>query len=310
MGSRLRHMGLGRQRDALALVVSDRRTRLGLSVRELARRAGVSPAYVTAIEAGRSSSTGRPPAISLDVAAGLAAALEMDVQSIVSAGIQKSLHERASHVLLYCLDGAHVDVMNALDERYGDRVDAWLHFADPREPVSSCAKQTIVSWSFGQYPYDSPVLDPELLLAAVESTVVSHLATLRGKRVGIAITDCSAVMRYVSNAATEVELESRWHSEVQRIWRTHLGSDPVVDVCGYYERDLLALGLTIDQLSTALDLIRRHDEVLALDSDGSFFTGQSSVQRLLASARPAGANEHSWRLLVDAAAETLARAGV
>ena len=206
LASRLGHMGLGRQRDALALLVSDRRTRLGLSVRELARRAGVSPAYVSAIETGRSSSTGRPPVISLDVAAGLAAALEMDVQTIVSAGTQRLADDRASHVLLYCLDGAHVDVMNALNERYGDRVDHWLHFADPREPVSSCVKQTVVSWPFGQYPYESPVLDPELLLAAVESTVVSHAATLRGKRVGIAITDCSAVMRYVSNAATEVEL--------------------------------------------------------------------------------------------------------
>jgi len=299
-------MELGKQQP-IARLVSDRRAQLGLSVRELARRAGVSASYISAIESGRSSSTGRPPLISLEVATGLASALDIDVKSIVAAGTQRLVNDHSAHVLLYSLDGANVDVMAALDERYGDRVDHWLHFADPREPISSLAKQTVVSWSFGQYPYESSLLDPDALIAAVENAVVMNAHVLRGKRVGIAITDCSAVMRYVSNAATEVELETRWHDEVKRIWRTHLGSDPVIDVCGYSQRDLLALGLTIDQLSTALDLIRRHDEVLVLGDDGNLFTGPSSVRRVLAGARPVGASEDSWTVLVHAAAETLAR---
>src|SRR5690242_20266015 len=45
----------------LGIEVRDRRTRLGLSVRALARHAGVSPAYITAIETARNPSTGRPP---------------------------------------------------------------------------------------------------------------------------------------------------------------------------------------------------------------------------------------------------------
>jgi len=301
-------MGKAPQRDSIAMVVFDHRVRLGLSVRELARRAGVSAAYISAIESGRSSTTGRPPVISLDVATGLAAALELDVLELVNAGRQAPISNSSGHVLLFALDGATPDVMSVLNDRYGDLVDHWLHIADPRGPVSSFARQTVVVWPFGHNPYDSTVLDPDQLLKAVEEVVVAHAPQLRGKRVGMAITDCSAVMRFVANASTEVELESRWHQEVQRIWRTHLDAEPAMDVCGYFQKDLLALGLTIDQLSTILDLIRWHDEVVSLAPDGHVIAGPASVRRLLADVRPMGVSETSWDMLVSAAADGLTRA--
>ena len=63
--------------EAFGRRVRDQRTRLGLSVRALASKAGISAAYVTSIEVGRNPTTGKPPAPSIQVVRRLAAALEL-----------------------------------------------------------------------------------------------------------------------------------------------------------------------------------------------------------------------------------------
>ena len=72
----------------LGTEVRDRRTRLGLSVRALAKHAGVSPAYITAIETAHNPSTGRPPVPSLAIVTRLAAALGLDLETLARPGPQ------------------------------------------------------------------------------------------------------------------------------------------------------------------------------------------------------------------------------
>jgi hypothetical protein len=120
--------------------------------------------------------------------------------------------------------------------------------------------------------------------------------------------DCSAVMRYVQNAADEVEFEREWHAGVHRIWHEHLQSEPAVDVCGYRHADVEALGLTIDQLGTALTLIGNHDRVVVAESDDAIITGRAAIRRILAGTRPVGVSASAWRELTQAAADALAAA--
>ena len=284
--------------------VRDRRTALGLSVRALAQAAGVSAGYVTAIENGRSASTGRAPEVSLRVLDGIAAALGCTVDELTGS----RTHADAPHVLLYCVD-ATGPLFATVDATFGADVDHWIYIADPRHAeVAPKGRATICTWELGAFPYGSAHLEPQDILTALEREVAKVAATLKGQRVGLAIMDCSAVMRYVQNAADEVAFEREWHDGVHRIWHDHLQSEPAVDVCGYRHTDVDALGLTIDQLGTALTLISTHDRVVVAESGDVTISGRAAIRRILAEARPSGVSATAWREITRAAADSLALA--
>ena len=284
--------------------VRDRRTALGLSVRALAQAAGVSAGYVTAIENGRSASTGRAPEVSLRVLDGIAAALGCTVDELTGS----RAHADAPHVLLYCVD-ATGPLFTTVDRAFGTDVDHWIYIADPRHAEAAPkGRATICTWELGAFPYANTHLEPQDILAALEREVAKVAATLKGQRVGLAIMDCSAVMRYVQNAADEVNFEREWHDGVHRIWHEHLQSEPAIDVCGYRHADVEALGLTIDQLGTALTLISTHDRVVVAESDNVTVSGRAAIRRILAEARPAGVSAAAWREITRAAADSLALA--
>lgn len=293
-----------RTADELGHEVRDRRTALGLSVRALAQAAGVSAGYITAIENGRSASTGRAPEVSLRVLDGLAAALGCTVDDLTGS----RAHDDAPHVLLYCVE-ASGPLFATVDHAFGADVDHWIYIADPRHAeVTPKERATICAWELGAFPYASSRLEPQDILTALEREVAKVAKGLRGQRVGLAIMDCSAVMRYVQNAADEVAFEREWHDGVHRIWREHLQSEPAVDVCGYRHADVEALGLTIDQLGTALTLISTHDRVVVAEAGGSTISGRAAIRRILAEARPSGVSAAAWREITRAAADSLALA--
>lgn len=293
--------------ETLGRDVRDRRRELGLSVRALAARAGVSPAYLTAIEHGRNPATGRPAVPSIAVLAGLAAGLEVELASLLDS-LRLTGASGAGHVLLYGLD-EHACPLEASERLFGAAVDHWLCIADPRrdEPRLPGGRATVRRWQIGAFPYDGPRLVPDRLVAALEDEVEALARAHAGRRVGLLIADCSAVMRGMQNAAAEVELEARWDSEVHRIWTEHLHAPPAVDVCAYRHSDIEALGFSIDQLATALELVRHHDLVILLDDDGTT-TGPAAIRRILERVRPAGVGAIAWRRLVAAAAPGLAGA--
>jgi transcriptional regulator with XRE-family HTH domain len=288
----------------LGAEVRDRRTALGLSVRALAQAAGVSAGYVTAIENGRSASTGRAPEVSLRVLDGIAAALGCTVDELTGSRADAD----APHVLLYCVD-ATGPLFTTVDRAFGTDVDHWIYIADPRHAEAAPkGRATICTWELGAFPYADAHLEPQDILTALERDVANVAKTLKGQRVGLAIMDCSAVMRYVQNAADEVAFEREWHDGVHRIWHKHLQSEPAVDVCGYRHADVEALGLTIDQLGTALTLISTHDRVVVAESDDVTVSGRAAIRRILAEARPAGVSAAAWREITRAAADSLALA--
>lgn len=289
--------------SALGPHVRDRRVQLGLSVRGLAARAAISPAYVTAIESGRSPSTGRPPVVSLDVVTRLAAALELDIGALVASAGSPAGDPR--HVLAFIAAPPPDGLLAALDRVLGDGVDHWLHVADPRGEVPvDGPRATTRRFALGARPYATQELDADALLEAVEREVAALAPQHRGRRVGLLIADCSAVMRYLHDAASEVDLEQTWHPAIERMWQRHLGAPVAADVCAYAQDDLAALGLTIDQLATAVDLVERHDRVLLVDGD-AIVSGAPAIRRVLDQARPAGASADAWGRLTAAAARAL-----
>ncbi len=294
-----------RDDSTLGSEIRDRRLQLALSVRALAGRAGISPGYVTALETGNNPSTGRAPVPSLAIVKRLAAALDLDLGVLIdAAGTASAGH--GAHVLAHVVRPPSNGLLATIDALLGADVDHWLHIADPRTTGDDRTdRATIARFAFGTYPYATPYLDPDALVDALDQQVAALASGHHGERVGLLIADCSAVMRYLQNAAAEIELESTWHDHVHRIWDHHLGTAPAVDVCAYDRHDLAALGLTIDQLATALDLISRHDHVIVIDGRHTT-AGAPAIRRILDQVRPAGTSSAAWQHLAAAAAQTLA----
>jgi len=104
-----------------------------------------------------------------------------------------------------------------------------------------------------------------------------------------------------------VSQSTGWHGQIEEMWVKQLGAPPAVDVCAYNKDDLEALGMTIDQLTTALELIAHHDHVIAIEGDTTT-TGAPAIRRILSHARPNGTSTDAWQALTAAAAQTLATA--
>ena len=85
--------------SVLGDMLRQRRDRLGLSMRETARRIGISPSYLVALEQGRNPSTGRPPVPSPKLLVALGRVLEIDLTALLdTVGAAPS---PSVHLLLY-----------------------------------------------------------------------------------------------------------------------------------------------------------------------------------------------------------------
>ncbi len=120
-----------RNASPLGTEIRDRRQQLGLSVRALAARADISPAYVTALETGNNPSTRRPPVPSLAIVRRLADALDLELGALIRAG-DAVRPEAGAHVLAYVVAPPPAGLLGAVDAALGADVDHWLHLADPR----------------------------------------------------------------------------------------------------------------------------------------------------------------------------------
>src|SRR5688572_33136260 len=80
-------------------ILRRRRAQLGLSMREAARRIGISPSYLVALEQGRNPSTGRAPVPSPPILAAIGRVLDVDLATLLDAsGVPTS---SSSHLPLY-----------------------------------------------------------------------------------------------------------------------------------------------------------------------------------------------------------------
>lgn len=119
-----------RQMD-LAGFVKSRRQELGLSLRELGKRSGLSHAYIGYVEAGESPKTGKPISVTVDALEKLAKGLRVDANVLI-----KLARSEAQPVSTESLEGAGftpravelAEKINSLPEEARRDLLAYLEF--------------------------------------------------------------------------------------------------------------------------------------------------------------------------------------
>jgi transcriptional regulator with XRE-family HTH domain len=281
-------------------LVRRRRERLGLSLREAARRIGISPSYLVAIERGRNPSTGRAPVPSPPVLAAIGRELDLELAALLDAA--GAATSPSVHVLLYQAGPGHRSPLDALRRLFADRVDSWIEIADPRLPADAepppdvLVRRRRAGETPGTWETDRVLDGLSDLLAEVPRTATSP-------RLGLVFGSSSALLRSVENPSAVLESEETWEDDV----RAAVGAEPAANVCVYREADIQELSSRLDPLATVLSLVETHPHVVVDDGSGALLTGAAAIETILAAARPAGVSSGTWQALARAAAAGLAR---
>lgn len=269
----------------LADLLLRRRGELGLSLREAARRIGISPAYLSSLEHGRNPSTGRPPVPSLPVLGEIGRVLGIDLETLLDlAGAGGP--PRSAHVLLVQLgtgDRPAVEGARAVAPGVG----AWLELAGP------------LGVAAGRRDYD-----PTLALQALRVQLRGRWAD--GGEFGLIVGAAARPLGRGADPGPLLAAEETWEADVARACLEPMGRAPAANVCVYREADIRALKAA-EPLAVALALVRTHPVVAAQREDGEVVAGAAAVEELLRRLHPAAVAPATWAQLAAAAARGLGR---
>jgi len=293
--------------------VRERRQALGLSVRQLAERANLSPSYISAIEVGKNPSTGRPTVPSRRVLESLSKALGLTLAGFggthSDAPASHAVHD---HTLIYTLGNRRGDALPVARRLYGESVSHWICICDPRnttpmfpDDAVSEPDVTRITWPFGSSVYPDEFLVPDRIPQGLAQELEINRNALSDEDVGVIIEDCSAVMRWMVNPESEVEYETVWPEKVCRCFHDALGTEPAANICVYNHADIEPLSHRIDVLNTILDLIQTHESLVCVDTDDRLEVGNRAATRILSEVRPAGVSVNAWHALATASAQSL-----
>jgi transcriptional regulator with XRE-family HTH domain len=278
-------------------------------MRETARRIGISPSYLVALEKGRNPSTGRAPVPSPPILAAIGRALDVELATLLDvSGVPAS---RSAHLLLYQTGTGHQSPLEAARRLFAGQVDAWIEIVDPRtsggaesppDDVLVREHRPLASGRSG-----SRVFENSRVLAALSAVLAEAPPLSPRPAPGIIFGANSAVLRSIENPPALLESEATWEHDVGTEFRAALGVEPVANVCVYREADIQELATRLDPLATVLSLVQTHPHVAVQDESTVLTTGPAAIETILAAARPAGVSSRTWESLVRAAAVGLAR---
>jgi transcriptional regulator with XRE-family HTH domain len=291
-------------------ILRRRRERLGLSMRETARRIGISPSYLVALEQGRNPSTGRAPVASPPILAAIGRVLEIELATLLDASGAPT--SPSAHLLLYLTGAGSPSPLEAARRLFAGQVDAWIEIVDPRRsddtgspPVDILLRKR---GPLSSAPSGSPVFETPRVLAALSDVLADAPRSRPPPRLGIIFGGNSAVLRSIENPQALLESETTWEHDVAAEFQAALGVDPAANVCVYREADIQELAGRLDPLATLLNLIQAHPQVAVQDTNGAVTTGPAAIETILSAARPAGVSSETWESLAHAAAVGIARA--
>lgn len=291
-------------------IVRRRREQAGLSLREMARRAGISLSYLIAIENGRNPTTGRSPQPSPRVLAGIARALDLDMETLLAAlgGADPS---SATHLLLYQM-GRVRSPLAASRRLFGGAADSWIDIVDPHDPTPAPPSAADDAWHvpgpLGVGPPERARFDAERALGALADVLADAPISFRTSRVGIVFGANPSAMRSTENPGSILEAESTWELDVAMRFHATLGRAPVANVCVYRDIDIQELAPRLDALATVVSLMRSHPQIAVEEDDGRVVVGAAAIETILSGVRPTGVNDATWDALVRAAASGFAAA--
>jgi transcriptional regulator with XRE-family HTH domain len=281
-------------------ILKERREELGLSMREAARRIGISPSYLLAVECGRNPSTGRPPTPSPQVLRAAANVLAVPLRHLL--GETPSAPPGSAHVLVYQTGGRHRSALPAAKRLFGDAVDLWVEVVDPRRGEGSEQSPDVLAI---RGPYGLGARRAGSFNASEPIDAVCRVlrdADASRKRVGIIFGATSAILRVLPDLTTLLDSEKTWDQEVSQAVSDVVGSAPVANVCVYRQADIEEAGSRIDPLATLLSLVESHRHVVAQGRGDEIVTGPVAIERGLVAARPPGVSSDTWRVISKAAA--------
>jgi transcriptional regulator with XRE-family HTH domain len=286
-----------------------RREQVGLSMREAARRIGISPSYLVAIEQGRNPSTGRAPVPSPPILASIGRILDIELATLLDASGAPT--SASAHLLLYQAGTGQRSPLEAARSLFAGQVDAWIEIFDPRrsDDAQPPAEDVLIRkrGPLGWMEVGPRVFDAPRALAALSDVIAELPRSSRQPRLGIIFGANSVVLRSVESPLALLESESMWEDDVGAEFRAAHGVKPAANVCVYREADIQELAARIDPLATVLGLIRLHPHVGVQDGSGAVTTGPAAIEMILAASRPAGVSSETWESLARAAAIGLER---
>jgi transcriptional regulator with XRE-family HTH domain len=285
-----------------------RREQLGLSMRETARRVGISPSYLVAIEQGRNPSTGRAPIASPPILAAIGQVLGIELATLLDvSGVPTS---RSAHLLLFQTGSAHLSPLDAARRVFAGRVNVWIEIIDPRASTERATPDDVLVRTRGPLGLARSglrVYEPNRVLGAV-AEVLAQAAGLNGEhRLGLIFGANSNLLRAIENPVALLESETTWEHDVAAACQAALGVEPVANVCVYRESDIQELAAHVDPLTTVLSLVQTHPHVAVQDRHGAVAIGPAAIETILTAVRPAGINSNTWASLASAAAVGLTR---
>ncbi len=244
------------------------RERRGLSMREAARRIGISAAYLVELEHDRNPTTGRAPLPSPVVLAGIERALGIGMATLLD--LAGAAPPRSRHTLLVLATGS----------------------APPDAAAASGASEApwVAIGAAGS---------PAAALEATATAVASRTTPF-----GLVFASSSSRLR--RDAAAVVAAERTWEADVSATCEAAAGAEPVANVCVYRAGDLRKPA-GADPLDVALGLVRAHPRVAVQDPRGRVTTGPAAIEAILGLVRPAAVAPETWASLSAAAAAGLHR---
>ncbi len=294
----------------LGAIVRRRREQARLSLREAARRIGISSSYLMAIEKGRNPTTGRAPTPSPRILAAITRVLDVDMATLLAAS--GAAAPDSVHLLLYQTGPAPCSPIKAARAVFAGRVDAWIEIVDPDGARGDLPRpnDVVVSSRAPLGPVTAgSVFEMPRVLDHLSDVLAGAARSSPPPRLGIIFGAHSRTLRSVDNPGSMIACERTWESDVGALCRATLGDAPAANVCVYREADLQELAPRLDPLGAVVDLLETHPLVAVEDGQGHVTTGPAAIEAILTGARPSGVSAKTWETLARAAAAGLA-AGV
>lgn len=250
------------------------RQSLGLSTRSLAEAAGISQAYLVALEGSTSSRGPAGPCPTVQVLVALASALRLDAATLMTS----SLRQVGRHVMHVVDDETRAFEHARAD---GGDVDVWISAGLWQDPTSDTPH--IAMHPDGDTSYDA---------SGIEATLRAGLQrfgdVLRERRVGLVFSDLEENL--IKQCGPLRAVERDWQRLVSAAaWST--GARSATSICLYQKGALQRVDAAVD---TAIDLITTH-ETLRVTHEGQTSTGRRACAELLDSLRPSGVGATRWR---------------
>ena len=287
-----------------AQLLTQRRQQLGLTTRQLAKRANISQPYVVALERSRNGldakrTSAMSPSPTVDMIARLATALRMSANELFSQAVRPA----GKHVLLFMED----DMMTSLERaRTASTKSATLTDRTPQEwlcaggPIDHDTHKGHNCLSINLHRDINNAYKPKAITASLSNELSRHQANISGSDIGIVFDETSSLMNHVNNPMSIVEFEHDWKQVVSDATQA-AGAYAAWNICVYRIDNLLRLH---NPAEVAQDLLRSHDNVWSARNK-SISIGNTAAKRLLTLMRPKNVSAKGWSAHTNAVVQEL-----